>query len=156
MPTNLFGPGDNYHHENSHVIPSLINRFHQAKINNLPEVKIWGSGKPKREFLYVDDLAKASIKIMNLNKKILDKCTHPMCSHINVGSGNEINIKELALLIKKVVAFKGKIIFDRNKPDGIQRKYLNSKKIYDLGFYPDTNLKKSLKKTYKNFLKENI
>jgi GDP-L-fucose synthase len=156
MPTNLFGPGDNYHHENSHVIPALINRFHQAKINNLSEVKIWGSGKPKREFLYVDDLAKASIKIMNLNKKILDKCTHPMCSHINVGSGKEINIKELALLIKEVIAYKGKISFDKNKPDGIQRKYLNSKKIYDLGFYPETNLKKCLKKTYKNFLKENI
>ena len=156
MPTNLYGPGDNYHPENSHVIPGLIYRFHEAKVNNLPKVSIWGTGKPKREFLYVDDLAKASIKIMNLNKKILDKCTHPMCSHINVGSGKEINIKELALLIKEVIAYKGKISFDKNKPDGIQRKYLNSKKIYDLGFYPETNLKKCLKKTYKNFLKENI
>lgn len=152
MPTNLYGPGDNYHPENSHVIPGLIYRFHEAKINNLPKVKIWGTGKPKREFLFVDDMAKASIKVMNLEKNIYEKFTKPMCSHINVGSGMELSIKELALAIKEVVGFKGEIDFDNTKPDGISRKLLNSKKIYDLGFKPKTSIKNGLIKTYEAFV----
>lgn len=152
MPTNLYGPGDNYHPENSHVIPGLIYRFHEAKINNLPKVNIWGTGKPQREFLYVDDMAEASIKVMNLEKNIYEKFTKPMCSHINVGSGIELSIKELALAIKEVVGFKGEIDFDNTKPDGISRKLLNSKKIYDLGFKPKTSIKNGLIKTYEAFV----
>lgn len=152
MPTNLYGPGDNYHPENSHVIPGLIYRFHQAKMNNSSKVTIWGTGKPKREFLYVDDLARASIKIMNLEKNIYEKFTQPMCSHINVGSGIEVSIEELALTIKEVVGFKGVIDFDTAKPDGISRKLLNSKKIYDIGFNPETNLREGLIKTYDSYV----
>ena len=152
MPTNLYGPGDNYHPENSHVIPGLIYRFHEAKINNLPKVNIWGTGKPQREFLYVNDMAEASIKVMNLEKNIYEKFTKPMCSHINVGSGIELSIKELALAIKEVVGFKGEIDFDNTKPDGISRKLLNSKKIYDLGFKPKTSIKNGLIKTYEAFV----
>jgi GDP-L-fucose synthase len=152
MPTNLYGPGDNYHPENSHVIPGLIYRFHEAKINNLPKVSIWGTGKPKREFLYVNDMAEASIKLMNLEKNLYEKFTKPMCSHINVGSGIELSIKELALTIKQVVGFKGEIDFDKTKPDGISRKLLNSKKIYDLGFKPETSIKNGLIKTYETFV----
>jgi GDP-L-fucose synthase len=115
-------------------------------------VNIWGTGKPKREFLYVDDMAKASIKIMNLKKNLYKKFTKPMCSHINVGSGIELSIKELALTIKQVVGFKGEIDFDKTKPDGISRKLLNSKKMYDLGFKPETSIKNGLIKTYETFV----
>ena len=151
MPTNLYGPGDSYHSENSHVIPALIKRFHFAKINNLNQVLIWGTGKPKREFLYVDDMARASIKLMNLDKKIYNKLTQPMCSHLNVGSGKDLSIKELAKIIKKVVNFKGKINFDTSKPDGIHRKFLNSKKINNLGFKPKISLAQGLANTYKDY-----
>lgn len=152
MPTNLYGPGDNYHPENSHVIPGLLYRFHEAKVNNYPKVSIWGTGKPKREFLYVDDMAKASVKLMNVEKNLYEKFTKPMCSHINVGSGIELSIKELALIIKEVVGFEGEINFDNTKPDGITRKLLNSKKIYDLGFKPETSIKDGLIKTYETFV----
>jgi GDP-L-fucose synthase len=155
MPTNLYGEGDNYHPENSHVIPALIYRFHEAKINELPYVVIWGTGKPKREFLHVDDMAKASIHVMNLDKKIYDKQTSPMCSHINVGSEKDLTIKELAETIKEVVGYKGKIIFDKTKPDGIYRKFLVSKKIKNLGFRNKISLKKGLVITYKDYKKKN-
>ena len=153
MPTNLYGPGDNYHPENSHVIPALIYRFHEAKINNLPNVTIWGTGTPKREFLYVDDMAKASIHLMNLDKNIYDKQTSSMCSHINVGSGKDLAIKELAEIIREVVGFKGGINFDLTKPDGIPRKLLDSKLINSLGFKPEISLKNGLIKTYQDYIK---
>ena len=153
MPTNLYGPGDNYHPENSHVIPGLIYRFHEAKINNLPRVTIWGTGTPKREFLYVDDMARASIYLMNLNKKFYDEHTLPMCSHINAGSGIDLSIKELAEIIKEVVDFKGKINYDLTKPDGSPRKFLDSKRINNLGFKPEISLKEGLIKTYQDFIK---
>ena len=153
MPTNLYGPGDTYHQENSHVIPSLIHRFHKAKVNKLPSVTIWGSGKPKREFLHVDDMAKASIYVMNLDKIVYDEHTSSMCGHINIGNGIDITIKELAKIIKEIVNFKGKIIFDITKPDGSPRKLLNIKKINNLGFKSEIGLKEGLVKTYRAFIK---
>jgi len=153
MPTNLYGPGDNYHAENSHVIPALIYRFHNAKVNNQKIVTIWGSGNPKREFLYVDDMANASIYIMNINKKIYDSQKSPMCSHINVGSGKDLTIKELAETIKEVTGYKGKIDFDSTKPDGTPRKLLSSKVINTLGWHHNISLKDGLFKTYENFIK---
>lgn len=155
MPTNLYGPGDNYQLENSHVIPSLIRRFHEAKVKNLSNVIVWGTGASKREFLYVEDLASASIYLMNLRKNFFYKQTSPMCSHINVGSGKDLTIKELAQLIKEVVGFKGNIHFDPSKPDGTHRKILNSKKIKNLGFNkPLIDLKDGLVETYKNFIND--
>ena len=153
MPTNLYGPGDNYHPENSHVVPGLIYRFHEAKVNNLQSVTIWGTGKPKREFLYVDDMANASIHLMNINKKIYDKHVLPMCSHINIGSGEDLTIKELAEIIKEVVGFEGKINFDHSKLDGSHRKFLDSKKINNFGFKPKISLKNGLLKTYQDYIK---
>ena len=153
MPTNLYGPGDNYHPENSHVIPGLIYRFHNAKIKNLKSVTIWGTGTPKREFLYVDDMARASIIVMNINKKIYDEHISTMCSHINAGSGNDLTVEELAEAIREVVGFKGKIKFDTSKPDGVVRKFLDSKKINKMGFKHKVNLKDGLTKTYQDFIK---
>jgi len=153
MPTNLYGPGDNYHPENSHVIPGLIYRFHNAKTKNLPSVNVWGTGKPKREFLYVDDMAEASIHIMNVDKKNYDKQTSLRCAHINVGNGKEHTIKEIAENIKKIVGFKGEVNFDSTKPDGSPRKFLDCSRLKKLGFKPKINLQEGLKKTYKNFLK---
>ena len=153
MPTNLYGPGDNYHPENSHVIPGLIYRFHDAKINNLESVTVWGTGTPRREFLYVDDMARASIYLMNIDKKIYDEETSLMCSHVNVGSGKELTIKELAATIKEIVGFKGNINFDQSKPDGISRKFLDSKRINNIGFNYLTSLKEGLIKTYQAYIK---
>ena len=153
MPTNLYGPGDDYHPTNSHVIPGLIHRFHEAKVSNRPSVTIWGTGEPKREFLYVDDMAKASIHVMNIDKKTYEKQTSSTCSHINVGSGIDLTIKELANTIKEVIGFKGEIIFDPSKPDGTTRKLLDSKLIKSLGFKPKINLKEGLIKTYKEYIK---
>ena len=153
MPTNLYGPGDNYHPENSHVIPGLIYRFHNAKINNLPNVIIWGSGNPKREFLYADDMARASLHLMTLDKKTYSRYTSPVNSHINVGSGKDLSIKELAELIKKVTDYKGKITFDQSRPDGSPRKLLDSGLINNLGFRPKTNLVEGLIKTYQDYIK---
>ena len=153
MPTNLYGPGDNYHNKNSHVIPGLIDRFHQAKISNLTNVTIWGTGNPKREFLYVDDMARASIFLMNIDKKAYDQCTSPMCSHINVGSGKDLTIKELAEIIRDVVGYKGEISFDPTKPDGNPRKLLDSERIKNLGFNAKVSLKEGLIKTYQDYIK---
>lgn len=155
MPTNLYGPGDNYHPENSHVIPGLIYRLHTAKIKNLSEVSIWGTGKPKREFLYVDDMAEASVHLMNLDKKIYKKLAPYRCSHINFGSGFEITIKDLAELIAKIVGFNGKINFDHTKPDGSIRKILNSKKIINSGLKSKTSLTKGLITTFNSYIKTN-
>ena len=153
MPTNLYGPGDNYHYENSHVIPGMIYRFHEAKIKNLDKVTIWGSGKPRRDFLYVDDMAKASILLMNISKKKYDTHTSPMNNHINIGSGKDLTIKELGQTIKKIIGFKGKLYFDRNKPDGTKRKLLDIKIMNKIGFKSKISLRKGLIKTYKDFKK---
>jgi GDP-L-fucose synthase len=153
LPTNLYGPGDNYHPENSHVIPGLIYKLHKAKINNLESVIIWGTGTPKREFLYVDDLAQAAIHVMNADKKIYDEQTLSVGNIINVGSEKELTIKELAEIIKEVIDFEGTINFDSSKPDGSTRKLLNSERINKLGFKPKTDLKEGLIKTYQYYLK---
>ena len=155
MPTNLYGPGDNYEPVNSHVIPGLITRFHKAKINNLSEVKVWGTGLPKREFLYVDDMARASIHLMNISKRTYYKNVSPNQSFINVGSGKELTIKELAKLIKETVGFKGEIKFDPSKQDGTPRKLLDSQLIHNLKFKPEIDLKEGLIKTYNEYLKIN-
>ena len=153
MPTNLYGPGDNYHFENSHVIPGMIYRFHKAKINNSSSVIIWGTGTPKREFLYVDDMARASIHLMNIDKKTYNEQTSSMRIHINTGSSQDLTIKELAETIKEVVGFKGEINFDSTKPDGSTRKFLDSERIKNLGFKPEINLKEGLIKTYQDYIK---
>jgi GDP-L-fucose synthase len=151
MPTNLYGPGDNYHPENSHVIPALIRRFHEAKINNAPSVAIWGSGTPKREFLYVDDMARACVHVMNLDKEIYDQHTEPMCSHINVGTGTDLTIQELAETIKAVVGYQGEITFDSTKPDGSPRKLMDSQRLNSLGWHPEVSLKDGLARAYADF-----
>ena len=151
MPTNLYGPGDNYHSENSHVIPALIRRFHEAKISNARSVTIWGSGKPRREFLYVDDMAEASLFLMHLDALSYTSYTTPMESHVNVGFGSDISIAELANLIKKIVRFDGDILFDVSKPDGTFRKLMNSQLINQLSWHANINLEKGLIKTYNDF-----
>lgn len=154
MPTNLYGPGDNYHAENSHVIPALIKRFHEAKIHNAPEVVIWGTGTPRREFLYVDDMAAASVFVMELDKATYDQHTEPMRSHINVGFGLDVTIAELARVIAKVVGYQGKISFDPSKPDGAPRKWMNSTKLNHLGWQAQTTLQKGLELAYQDFIKQ--
>jgi GDP-L-fucose synthase len=151
MPTNLYGPGDNYHPENSHVVPALIRKFHKAKIDNLAKVIIWGSGKPKREFLYVDDMAAACIYVMNLDKFIYQQQTRLMLSHINVGSGQDLTIKKLAGTIAEVIGFKGKIEFDLTKPDGPRKKLMDSTRLNRLGWQPKIDLEQGLKQAYKDY-----
>ena len=152
MPTNLYGPGDNYHPENSHVIPSLIRRFHEAKVANAPTVTIWGSGTPRREFLYVDDMAAASVHVMNLPKATYDQDTSPMQSHINVGFGDDITIKELALIVGKTVGYQGVIDFDTSKPDGSPRKLMDSRRLNALGWQAQVGLEAGLAVAYQDFL----
>ena len=152
MPTNLYGPGDNYHPENSHVIPALIRRFHEAKVNNLPEVFIWGTGTPKREFLYVDDMAAASVFVMELEKSIYDQKTSPMQSHINVGFGGDVTIAELAKAVGLAVGFQGGICFDVSKPDGTPRKWMDSSRLNTLGWSAKVQLVEGLKHAYTDFL----
>ena len=155
MPTNLYGEGDNYHPENSHVIPAMIRRFHEAKVKNTPNVIIWGTGAPYREFLYVDDMAAASVYIMNLDKSIYAEHTQPMLSHINVGVGHDMTIAELAATIGKVVGFKGTIEFDSSKPDGSPRKLMDSTRLNNLGWQAKINLEDGLTLAYQDFLKSN-
>jgi len=150
MPTNLYGPGDNYHSENSHVIPALIRRFHEAKIENAPEVKIWGTGTPKREFLYVDDMAEASIFVMDLQKTIYEKHTQPMQSHINVGFGSDITIAQLAEAVSDAVGYQGKVSFDPSKPDGAPRKWMDSSRLNQLGWSAQVNLEQGLALAYRD------
>jgi GDP-L-fucose synthase len=152
MPTNLYGPGDNYHSENSHVIPALIRRFHEAKLSNAPGVTIWGSGSPKREFLYVDDMAAASVFVMNLPKTTLDAHTQPTQSHINVGCGDDITIKELALAVGKTVGYRGLIDFDTSKPDGSPRKLMDSSRLNALGWHAQVGLEAGLAAAYQDFI----
>ena len=152
MPTNLYGPGDNYHPENSHVIPALIRRFHEAKLANSPEVVIWGTGTPRREFLYVDDMAAASVFVMDLDKAIYDQHTQPMQSHINVGFGGDVTIAQLATEVAKATGYQGKIVFDPSKPDGAPRKWMDSSKLNQLGWKADMGLDLGLRLAYQAFL----
>jgi len=154
MPTNLYGPGDDYHPDNSHVVPGLIRRFHEAKVNNLKFVTIWGTGSPLREFLHVEDMARVSIQIMNLEKKKYNKIVKPM-SHINIGSGKEISIKALANKIKNIVEYKGKIKFDTTKPNGTLRKLTNIRRLDRMGFKHKIDLEEGLKKAYIDFKARN-
>ncbi|MDC0439790.1 GDP-L-fucose synthase [Gammaproteobacteria bacterium] len=152
MPTNLYGPGDNYHPENSHVIPGLIHRIHSAKLKGKDEVSIWGSGKALREFLYVDDLALGAVHVMNVSSEMIGKYCKSRLSHINVGSGSEIKVIDLAQLIAKMIKFKGAIKTDPTQPDGTPRKLLDSQVINDLGWTPKYTLSEGLRHTYKNYL----
>ena len=152
MPTNLYGPGDNYHSENSHVIPALIRRFHEAKIGNAPEVVIWGTGTPRREFLYVDDMAAASVFVMELDKTNYDQHTQPTQSHINVGFGSDVTIAQLAGEVAQATGYVGKISFDPSKPDGAPRKWMDSTRLNQLGWRAKVALKQGLQEAYREFL----
>lgn len=148
MPTNLYGQNDNFHPENSHVLPALLRRFHEAIRDNTPEVIVWGSGVAKREFLHVDDMASACIHAINTDKTIWEQVVTPMCSHINIGYGSDISIKELALLIGKTVGYQGRIVFDESKPTGTPRKLLDSQVLVNLGWQPQISLEQGIKSTY--------
>ena len=151
MPTNLYGPGDNYHPENSHVVPALIRRFHEAKQNNLPEVVVWGTGAPRREFLYVDDMAEASLFVHNIDRTLLMDSTSTMLSHVNVGMGTDVTIKELAQSIKDVVGYRGTLVFDTSKPDGTLQKLMDVSLLSQLGWKAKISLKKGLSESYNDF-----
>lgn len=153
MPTNLYGINDNFHGSNSHVIPGLMRRFHDAKINNDREVEVWGSGNAMREFLYVDDMAEASLFVLGLDKEIYEAKTKPMLSHINIGSGKDVTIKELAEIMREVIGFKGTLFFDSSKPDGTPRKLVDVSLISSMGWSYTTTLKEGLQKTYEWYLK---
>jgi len=153
MPTNLYGPNDNFHPENSHVIPALMRRFHDAKVNNDSEVVVWGTGNAMREFLYVDDMAAASLFVLELDEQIYQANTKSMLSHINVGTGKDITIREMAETMKEVVGFKGKLIFDTTKPDGAPRKLIDVSRLSNMGWEYSVDLKDGLSKTYKWYLK---
>ena len=153
MPTNLYGPGDNYDLEYGHVIPALIRRFHEAKINQAPSVKIWGTGTSRREFLFVDDMARACVHVMQMDKQAYEQQTEAMCSHINVGSGSDITIEALAEAIKVVVGYDGTMCFDPSKPDGTPRKLMDSSRLNSLGWTSSTSLNDGLAIAYSDFLK---
>ncbi|MCR8913717.1 GDP-L-fucose synthase [Marinobacter panjinensis] len=154
MPTNLYGENDNFHPENSHVIPAMMRRFHEAKEAGAKEVVVWGSGKPMREFLHVDDMASASVYVMNLNEDTYKANTQPMLSHINVGTGVDCTIRELAATMQHVVGFEGELVFDTSKPDGTPRKLMDVSRLRDLGWNPKITLKVGLHQTYLWFLKQ--
>jgi GDP-L-fucose synthase len=152
MPTNLYGPGDNYHPLDSHVIPAMIRRFHEAKTAGAPEVVIWGTGKPRREFLYVDDMARACVFLMNLDRAVYESHTRAALSHVNIGSGEDVSIAELALAVRETVGFAGAIRFDPSQPDGAPRKLMDSALIGGLGWRRVVTLDRGLKLTYENFV----
>jgi GDP-L-fucose synthase len=154
MPTNLYGPGDNYHPENSHVIPALLRRFHEAKLSGAPEVVIWGSGTPRREFLYVDDMAAASVFVMQLPLATYQAHTQPMLSHINVGYGSDITIAELARAVGQAVGYQGNISFDTSKPDGAPRKLMDSKRLNGLGWQAKVAMDEGLSASYQDMLRQ--
>mgnify|MGYP000229828632 CR=1 FL=1 len=155
MPTNLYGINDNFHPENSHVIPALMRRFHEATLNNDPEVVVWGTGNAMREFLYVDDMAQASLFVLELDEQTYKTNTQLMLSHINVGTGKDVTIKEMAETMKQVVGYKGKLIFDTVKPDGASRKLTDVTRLSNMGWEYTTDLEGGLKKTYDWYLKIN-
>jgi GDP-L-fucose synthase len=152
MPTNLYGPGDNYHPENSHVIPALIRRFHEAKVSQAPSVTIWGTGTPRREFLYVDDMAAASVYVMNLPKATYDQHTQPMLSHINVGCGEDVTILQVAQTVARTVGYTDQILTDPAKPDGTPRKLMDSTRLNALGWKPQVGLDVGLQAAYRDYL----
>jgi GDP-L-fucose synthase len=152
MPTNLYGINDNFHPENSHVIPALMRRFHEAKMNNDTEVVVWGTGNAMREFLYVDDMAAASLFVLELDEQTYQANTKPMLSHINIGTGVDITIREMAETMKQVVGFEGELTFDITKPDGAPRKLIDVSRLSDIGWEYTIELKEGLKKTYKWYL----
>jgi GDP-L-fucose synthase len=156
MPTNLYGPGDNYHPENSHVIPALIRRFHEAKESGADKVVIWGTGNPRREFLYVDDMADASVHVMELDRATYERYTLPTLSHINVGTGEDVTIREVAEIIRKAVGYTGRIEFDTSKPDGTPRKLMDNAKLSSLGWKPAMRLTQGIGETYEHFRRETI
>ena len=156
MPTNLYGINDNFHPKNSHVIPALIQRFHQAKINNDSELVVWGTGDAMREFLYVDDMAQASLFVLELDEQIYKANTKPMLSHINVGTGKDLTIREMVEIMKKVVGYKGKLVFDNTKPDGAARKLIDISRLSSLGWEYSVDLKEGLEKTYEWYLEKSI
>ncbi len=153
MPTNLYGINDNFHPEDSHVIPALMRRFHEAKINNAAEVLVWGSGNAMREFLYVDDMAAASLFVLELDEDIYQANTQPMLSHINVGTGIDTTIREMAETMKRVVGFAGELKFDTSKPDGAPRKLIDVSRLSAMGWHYQTGLEEGLKRTYSWYLK---
>jgi len=155
MPTNLYGINDNFHPENSHVIPALMRRFHEAKINNDEEVVVWGTGNAMREFLYVDDMAEASLFVLELNEETYQANTKSMLSHINVGTGKDVTIREMAETMKEVVGYRGKLTFDTVKPDGVPRKLIDVTRLSNMGWSYSVNLKEGLATTYKWYLDEN-
>ena len=154
MPTNLYGPGDNYHPENSHVIPALIRRLHEAKVAQAPSVAIWGTGSPRREFLYADDMAAASLHVMQLPKALYEQHTQPMQSHINVGSGSDVTIAVLAHHIANTVGYTGQIEFDSSKPDGAPRKWMDSSRLNSMGWAPQIDLQQGLATAYQDFVNQ--
>ena len=156
MPTNLYGINDNFHLENSHVIPALMRRFHEAKINNGSEVVVWGTGNALREFLYVDDMAEASLFVLESDKQTYQDNTKPMLSHINVGTGKEVTIKEMAETMKQVVGYKGQLAFDGTKPEGPPRKVIDVTRLENMGWRYGVDLKDGLSKTYKWYLESCI
>ncbi|MEP0944413.1 MAG: GDP-L-fucose synthase [Rhizobiaceae bacterium] len=151
MPTNLYGPGDNFHPENSHVLPALMRRLDEAAQSGTKEVTIWGTGSPKREFLHVDDMAEASLHILNIDQELYQQATQPMLSHINVGTGTDVTIRELAETIAKVVGFSGDLVFDTTKPDGTPRKLLNISRLAELGWKSSISLEHGIRRTYEWF-----
>ena len=154
MPTNLYGINDNFHPENSHVIPALMQRFHQAKINNDEKVVVWGTGNAMREFLYVDDMAQASLFVLELDEKTYQANTQPMLSHINMGTGKDVTIREMAETMKEVISYKGKLIFDASKPDGAPRKLIDVTRLENMGWNYSVNLKEGLISTYRWYLEK--
>ncbi|MEZ5748530.1 MAG: NAD-dependent epimerase/dehydratase family protein [Caenibius sp.] len=152
MPTNLYGPGDNFHPENSHVLPALMRRFHEAVQGGADEVAIWGSGTPRREFLHVDDMADAALFVMDLPQDRYAAQTEPMLSHINVGTGRDVTIAELAGIMAEVTGFAGQIVFDRTKPDGAPRKLLDVSRLSAMGWTASIALRDGVEQTYRWFL----
>ena len=151
MPTNLYGPGDNFHPENSHVMPAMMRRFHEAARDGLDEVTVWGTGSPRREFLHVDDMAEASLFVMNLDREAYEANTQPMLSHINVGTGQDVSIRELAELLADVTGFKGRLSFDTSKPDGTPRKLMDVSRLTSMGWTASMDLRGGVEQTYEWF-----
>ena len=151
MPTNLYGPGDNFHPENSHVMPAMMRRFHEAARDGLDEVTVWGTGSPRREFLHVDDMAEASLFVMNLDREAYEANTQPMLSHINVGTGQDVSIRELAEHLADVTGFKGRLSFDTSKPDGTPRKLMDVSRLSSMGWTASTDLRGGVEQTYEWF-----
>ena len=156
MPTNLYGPGDNYHPQNSHVIPALLRRFHEAKVKGAPDVVIWGTGKPRREFLYVDDMAAASVFVMNLAPEVYAAQVRAQQNHVNVGFGSDVTIAELAHAVAKAVGYAGSIVFDTDKPDGSPRKWMDSRRLNALGWQAKVGLEQGLSLAYQDMLKVDL